>query len=260
MVKIADLRYRLAKSAVALLLAFSAGFVDIVGYLALYQLFTAHMTGTTVQLAHWGATHDWRAAAIAAGILAAFVLGSVAGRIVIEMGSRVHVRSIASATLFLELLLLAGVIQIGQARNADGQSAHFVGVLLFMLACAMGLQTATLTRIGPLTIHTTFVTGMLNKLAQLVAHGIYRGYDFLRSRSDQEKLIHRNRGLQEVHNALFIFAIWLLYLTGAISGTLLELRWKLLALYVPVSALLITIAIDQVRPLSVEEERDQSER
>jgi hypothetical protein len=29
----------------------------------------------------------------------------------------------------------------------------------------MGTQTATLTRIGPLTIHTTFVTGMLNKFA-----------------------------------------------------------------------------------------------
>lgn len=204
--------------------------------------------------------HDWAAAAIAAGVLAAFVLGSIAGRIVIEIGSRAGVRSIASATLFLELLLLAAVIQIGQARTADGHSAHFLGELLFMLACAMGLQTATLTRIGPLTIHTTFVTGMLNKLAQLVAHGIYRGYDFLRTRSDQERLIHRNRGLQEVRNALFIFTIWLLYLTGAIGGTFLGLRWKLQALYLPVSVLLIAIAIDQARPLSVEEERDQSER
>jgi len=79
------------------------------------------------------------------------------------------------------------------------------------------------TLIGPMTIHTTFVTGMLNKLAQLLAHGIHRAYDFLRSRSHEERLIHRNRGVREVRNALFIFKIWLLYLTGAICGTLLEL-------------------------------------
>ena len=34
----------------------------------------------------------------------------------------------------------------------------------------MGLQTATVTRIRAPTVHTTFVTGMLNKLAQLISH------------------------------------------------------------------------------------------
>ena len=74
MVKTADLRENRVKSLVALVLAFAAGFVDIVGYLSLYHAFTAHMTGTTVQLAHWGAMHDWEAAGVAAGIIAAFVL------------------------------------------------------------------------------------------------------------------------------------------------------------------------------------------
>ncbi len=118
MVKNADLRPNPAKSLVALLLAFAAGFVDIVGYLALYHTFTAHMTGTTVPLAHWGSMHDWGAAKIAAEIVAAFVLGSVAGRVVIEIGARIGIRSIASATLIMELLLLAGVIQVGRAAAA----------------------------------------------------------------------------------------------------------------------------------------------
>jgi uncharacterized membrane protein YoaK (UPF0700 family) len=38
------------KAVVALAVTFVAGFVDIVGYLAIYRLFTAHVTGTTVHL------------------------------------------------------------------------------------------------------------------------------------------------------------------------------------------------------------------
>ena len=57
----------------------------------------------------------------------------------------------------------------------------------------MGLQTATLTRIGPLTIHTTFVTGMLNKFAQLLAHGMYHAYDLLRARSDRQTDSQKSR-------------------------------------------------------------------
>jgi hypothetical protein len=40
-------RHISTKSAIALLLTFAAGCVDIVGYLAIYQIFTANMTGAT---------------------------------------------------------------------------------------------------------------------------------------------------------------------------------------------------------------------
>ena len=35
---------------VALILTFVSGLVDIIGYLGIYHFFTAHLTGTTVQL------------------------------------------------------------------------------------------------------------------------------------------------------------------------------------------------------------------
>jgi hypothetical protein len=43
-------RQRRTKAVVALVLTFAAGYVDIVGLLTIYNLFTAHMTGTTVHL------------------------------------------------------------------------------------------------------------------------------------------------------------------------------------------------------------------
>jgi uncharacterized membrane protein YoaK (UPF0700 family) len=246
------------------MLSVAAGFVDVVGFLSVYHTFTAQMTGTTVHLGNWLVTHNWNGVVVASGTVAAFVLGSIAGRIVIEIGSRKGVRSIASATLALEVLLLAAFIPLASRASGGGfappASAAVAGALLAMLAAAMGLQTATLTRVGPLTVHTTFVTGMLNKLAQLVAHLILHTYDLLRAELTDEKLLHQTNQQQALRNALFIFGIWLCYLTGAASGSFLESRWKIRALYVPIALLLIGIAVDGWRPLSLEEVADQAEK
>jgi uncharacterized membrane protein YoaK (UPF0700 family) len=250
-----------AKAWVALLLTLAAGYVDIVGFLGVYHTFTAQMTGTTVHLGSWLAEHNWGGATVAGTVIAAFVLGSIAGRILIEMGSRRGVRSIATVTLALETLLLAAFIPLAsRATDAGLARPASAAALLAMLAAAMGLQTATLTRVGPLTVHTTFVTGMLNKLAQLVAHLILHTYDLLRAKLSDEKLIHQQNQRQALHNALFIFGIWCCYLAGAVAGRFMESRWKVQALYVPILLLLIGIAVDRWRPLSLEEGQDQPEK
>jgi uncharacterized membrane protein YoaK (UPF0700 family) len=64
------------KSAVAILLTFAAGCVDIVGYLSAYHTFTAHMTGNTVHLENSLFGGDAREAGLAALVLIAFVGGS----------------------------------------------------------------------------------------------------------------------------------------------------------------------------------------
>ena len=86
----------------AVLLTFVAGWVDIVGYLAVYHLFTANMTGTTVHLGHDLITGQYAAAVIALSVIGAFLLGSVGGRALIEVGARLHVRSIASITITVD--------------------------------------------------------------------------------------------------------------------------------------------------------------
>src|SRR5689334_2353309 len=101
-----------AKSAVALLLTFAAGFVDVVGYIAVYHLFTAHMTGTTVHLGQKLVAGDYTAAAVAAAIIASFVSASIIGRAIIEFGARRHFRRIASVSFAAEAVLLAAFVPI----------------------------------------------------------------------------------------------------------------------------------------------------
>lgn len=247
------------KSLVALALTFVAGWVDITGALAIYDVFTAHMTGATVRLGQHLMQRDWHDALITGVVLGTFVSGSVTGRVVIEIGSRYGIRSIASATLALEAAALAAVALIGTNLYPVHQSFGLDCVLLGMLATAMGLQTATLTRVGPLTVHTTFVTGMLNKLAQLASHWLFRSYDLLRDESDKKDQLRGQRQIIS-RQVGFLFSIWLLCLGGAAAGAAVAQSWKLKSLLLPCCLLLGAIAVDQFQPLSVEEESDQWEK
>lgn len=243
-------RHVRTKGAVALLLSFAAGCVDMVGFLTLYHTFTAHMSGATVDLGQDLLQEHWSDAASAGCVIATFLLGSIVGRTLIEIGARRHVRRIASATLLLEAGLIAAVVPLAP------DSRHFIPMLalLAMLAGAMGLQTATLTRVGSLTVHTTFVTGMLNKLAQLLSHVVFLTYDRLRRReisSDRRKVFRRTA---------FISGIWCLYLAGAAIGTWTTSSWGTRSLLLPACAVGAVIIVDQVLPLSIEEERDETER
>ncbi len=233
------------KAGVALALTFAAGCVDIVGFLSLYQTFTAHMTGVTVHLGEDLTVAKGRDAVVLALTLVAFVLGSVVGRTTIEAGLRKKVRSAAAAALMLEFVLLVTV-------GAGGTTAQWHLPMILLLAAAMGVQTATLTRVGPLTIHTTFITGMLNKLAQLLSNALFLGYDEARGRHERSCLrpqVHRQ--------ALFIFLIWVLYLGGAVVGSATQSLWGVRALFVAAGAVLAVTIFDQVNPMAIQEEKDQ---
>lgn len=247
------------KSVVALLLTFVAGLVDIVGYLAIYHIFTAHLSGTTVQLGRDLIAHNWAAAAIAGSVVASFFVGSIVGRAMIEAGARRHFRRVASVNLAAQAALLVLFIQLAKDPTLSRHPQQ-ICLLLALLGAAMGLQTATLTRIGALTIHTTFITGMINKLAQVVSHILFHTYDLLRATQTDQKNHYRGLRRESLRQASFFFFVWLIYLAGAASGTELYLKVGLPALYTAAALLVLTIVSDQFKPLSLQEERDQSER
>jgi len=252
------LRRNRLKAAVALTLTFAAGFVDITGALTIYDIFAAHMTGTTVRLGQHLLHRNLHDAGLPAVVLLAFVVGSLIGRVAVEAASRRRFRNVASLTVFLEACLIFAVIWLAPATLA--QVYKDSGTLLMaMLALAMGLQTATLTRIGPLTVHTTFVTGMINKFCQLVSHWLFRSYDLVFASGSKGAELRESRKLIG-RQATFIFSIWLLYFAGACCGTWLSRLWRFHAFYVPFCILLVVIAVDLTHPLSIEEEREQSDR
>jgi uncharacterized membrane protein YoaK (UPF0700 family) len=157
-------------------------------------------------------------------------------------------------TLAIEAVLIALVWPLSTALS---NSAALPFLPLSMLAGAMGLQTATLTRVGPLTIHTTFVTGMVNRLAELIAGILFRHCDLQHAPNSEKQVEHRRRLHDDKHEAYFVATIWFLYAAGAAAGAALDRTWSLRALYVPCLLLVCAMAADQWQPISVEEEREQ---
>ena len=247
----------------AVALSFAAGFVDLVGALKIFDLFTAHVSGTTVRLAQRLVEHRWGEATAAVTIVCVFFGASLLGRVLIESAQRSGFRRVASITFGIEWLLLVCVLVIGTTRLSDASPPHaptaITYLLLAMLAAAMGLQTASLTRIGPLTVHTTFVTGMINKLAQVTSLWIFAAYDlrFGRNHSRDPALVEL--ASTNARKVRFLVSLWILYVAGAASGTLLTAREQFAALYWPCGILLAVIIVDQRRPLSIEEEQEQAE-
>ena len=240
------------KMAVALLLTFASGLVDITGYLGVFHLFTAHLTGTTVQLGQSLTTRNWVDAVAAANIVGAFIAGSIVGRVLIEIGARKRIRRIASATLVIEAVVLVAAILFSPSEG----DVPFA--CLALLAGAMGLQTATLTGIGPLTVHTTFVTGMLNKIAQLLSHIVFRGYDLRRKKANDDDARRDQR--QDIQMTLFLVGIWIFYVGGAAAGAWVFGLWGVAALAVAIALIGVGFLTDQISPLSIHEEKEQSER
>jgi uncharacterized membrane protein YoaK (UPF0700 family) len=246
------------KAIVALLLTFTAGIVDIVSYITVYHYFVAHMSGTTVHLGSDLVRSEWADVTKSGTVIISFITGSVVGRTIIEAGARAQRRTVATITLLTEAFLVLSFILMRHITisHAPAQALQLgtTCALLSLLATAMGLQTATLTRIGPLTIHTTFVTGMLNKLAQSVSQWMF----WLHDHWGEHFNIRSATQPAAFRTAVFMAAIWISYLVGSITGTVMNSKWSVAALYVPVFILFLSAGIDQIQPLSLEEELEQA--
>ncbi|RYF92413.1 MAG: DUF1275 domain-containing protein, partial [Caulobacteraceae bacterium] len=145
----ADLRTRLLAAA----LSSVAGFVDAVGFLLTGGFFVSFMSGNTTRMAV-GLAAGAQAALVAAGLVALFVLGVMAGTLV---GRRAGPRR---ATLVL--LLVAGLLAVAALCGAGG----FLPGAAAAMALAMGAENAVFEREGEVHIGLTYMTGTLVKLGQ----------------------------------------------------------------------------------------------
>lgn len=173
------------------MLAAVAGFLDVVGYLTLHHLFTAHMTGNASKLGVALGRGDLGGAAPLALAPFLFVAGVAAGTALADAGAR-------RLALGLQALLVGAYMGDGATVLRHGAAPdHSAGfwVLATIAVLALGLQTAALTKVGGETIRTTYVSGMLTRLGQALV-----------------------RGRRDAYVAL-VAAIWIAYVAGATAGS-----------------------------------------
>jgi len=249
------------KLVTALLLTWVGGFVDAVGYISLFQIFTANMSGNSIHVGIYVAGFDVAGLSRPACAIVSYVSGIILTRIALEIADRAGLRRIASLTLASEALLLvvfARATPVMHGGQIAEQRSLTYFLLMATLAFAMGVQTGTLTHLGPLTVYTTFVTGTLTKFSESFARLLFWIHDSQRGGKSMSDIV-RDLGRQgDAAASALLLGVWLCYVAGAALGTISNRQWGLKAIYAPVAVLFALVILDTIRPLAATEEHHQS--
>jgi uncharacterized membrane protein YoaK (UPF0700 family) len=238
----------LQNASVAVAMTWAAGSIDLIGYLALYGLYTANMSGNTIAMGHHAAELQWYGFARYGWAVTTFIVGLLAGAFLVDAEKRAVLRLPFPATLALEAALILSflVLSIGVHTGAEipPQPAFKFYGMVALLTVAMGLQNVTIRRVGGMNVYTTFVTGSLVKFGEALAAYLFWARDRLRHHSSRRicRVLKVSRRHPQAKQAALAATLWLSYLGGAIGGGFLTRRWNLLGLIAPfVIIMVITI-------------------
>src|SRR3984893_10795027 len=139
-------------------LAFVGGYADASSYL-LARTFTGHLTGNCVLAAVSAAGKDWylmldrflAVIAFLAGILVSLILNRY-------VPVRLRLYSLAIA-MFLEVLLIVSA-SLFLMNRANGE------FLIVCMCLALGIQNGALHKTNGISVHSTYMTGMVTTLMQ----------------------------------------------------------------------------------------------
>ena len=227
-----------------LLLAGAAGCLDAVGYLML-GLFTANMTGNTILLGLSIGRAAWADALHNVAAIAAFVCGAGAGTAVTRGVRRI------SRGLALEAFVLAAAVGLwglfGAPRGRVAEPAAYW--LIALLSAAMGIQSATVRRVGEQRVATTYVTGTLTTLATDTASDLLERWSLWRRTARRRPGEPARSGeisaaSPPARGTALMTGLWAVYLLGALVGGFGEYRWAMGAVAAPFVALVAVIASD----------------
>lgn len=245
------------KAVLALALSWAAGSIDALGYLLLFKAFVAHMSGNTVSVV-LHAVDGQALEVLHRGVpIPAFFLGLLTGELVLEAANRRRRRRIVWRSLVIEAVCLSAFILLGftLCGPRPGTYPHSAAVFVLMTslaALAMGVQNASLRRVGAVTIFTTHITGTLTKLANDLAEYLFWFRDRTRGRLAQRlaptlRLSVRQTAFQAV---ILLSGLYLSYALGALAGALGFRRFGPGMAAAPLALVLGAILMDLLRPIA----------
>ncbi|WP_028475717.1 YoaK family protein [Nevskia ramosa] len=210
---------------VAPLLSFVAGYVDTVGFIALFGLFTAHVTGnfvligaSLVQPAHAGVLAKLLA-------LPVFIAAVAMTTAFVRRRERRQRRSL-TPVLWAQIVLLGGFLVVALLAapiiHADAPGAVIAGLLG---VAAMGVQNAASRLIFTSLSPTTVMTG---NVTQVVIDSV----DLLRGSNADNRAVTKAR-ISKMWPPVLAFAV------GAAAGAVLLMQIGIICLLLPMLAIVL---------------------
>src|SRR6267378_4530833 len=180
-------------------LAFVGGYCDAAGYV-LAKTFTGHVTGTLVLAAISVADHDWRALLRQLLAIALFLTGVVS----IPISERFIAR--APSRFLLPVVMSVQIVLISTAYFA--LTSHLTvkfGLFVGCMSLALGLQNGAFRQAGGISVHTTYLTGMITSLLKT------------KTERPSSQTTARDK-LASDQKISLLGGIWLAFVLGAMGG------------------------------------------
>jgi len=207
-------------------MGFLAGYVDTLGFIALFGLFTAHVTGNFVLIAVAMADPAQTPSLLKLLAFPAFILGVAAARLLVANCERRGASAVKPSYL-LQLVLLIGFMACGMLAEPVGRNVGALAMAAGLLgAAAMGAHSAAskllLTHLAP----TSMMTGNVTQL-------VIDATDWLRGAAD---------GATKARCGKFFWPV-VSFALGCAAAAFAFLAFGFIALVVPVAILCLHLAL-----------------
>ncbi len=201
--------------------ALLGGYGDAAGFV-LGKTFTGHVTGNLVLAPITLVAHDWRAALAHLSAVACFLAGIPLSVLIARLSAAWPFWQTLTTFLVIEVILIAAAYLALASRAASA-----VEIFVIFLSLALGLQNGGFRRTGGISVHTTYLTGMITGLIATEAEKLT-----LQGASGRATALDSKLGL--------LCGIWVVFVLGAAMGAAAALHFKELGI---LGAALILFAI-----------------
>jgi len=208
-------------------LAFVGGYGDAASFV-LAKTFTGHVTGNLVLAAIAVAARDWRATLAPLSAIVTFSIGILLSVLIVR-----PLKTWSSLPLLPTVMGIEVILLVAASLALSSGLPHGVGIFVIFLSLALGLQNGAFRRVGGISVHTTYLTGMITSLISTEAEQYTSEEVPLDVRAHDPKIE-------------LLCVIWIAFAVGAAAGAALVLHFGALGM-LGAALLLIPLALREVK-------------
>ena len=208
-------------------LAFVGGYGDAASFI-LAKTFTGHVTGNLVLAAVAVAAHEWRPALGHLSAIVTFLIGIFVGVLIVRPLTAWSSWPLLPTIMGMEVILIV----LASLALASAM-AHGIKIFVIFVSLALGLQNGAFRRAGGISVHTTYLTGMITSLISAQGEKYASGVLPVSSRAPDPKIE-------------LLCGIWIAFVVGAGAGAALVLHFGAVGM-LGAALLLIPLALREVQ-------------
>ena len=170
------------------------------------------MTGNLVLGAIAVAAHDWRATLGHLSAIVAFLIGVPLSMLIARPFKAWPSGPFLPTVMGMEVILI-----VAASLVLASDVAHGVAIFVIFVSLALGLQNGAFRRVGGISVHTTYLTGMITSLISTEAEKYASGESPPPMRAPDPKM-------------RLLCGIWAAFVLGAGAGAAMVLHFKALGM------------------------------